>query len=260
MEFYTLASGSGGNCSLVRTEKEVLLFDVGISCRRIERSLDHLGLSLGEVSAVFITHEHADHISGLDALSRKCAAPIYASCGSARTLPERVIPFTAGDSFALESCTERSFATSHDAAEPVGYRIDGTDGSLGILTDTGYVTEAAADALLGVDMLLLEANHDVELLQSGPYPDFLKRRILGARGHLSNADAAEFAIRAVGGGANDIILAHISEENNTPELAEYTIIRALESADYFAGIRIAPRNELSEVHICKKSLSFALES
>lgn len=257
MEFYTLASGSGGNCSLVRAGSTLLLFDAGISCRRIEQSLKALGLTLGDLSAVFLTHEHADHIGGLKTLAKKCSAPIYASRGMAAALPAIPRVLAAGDALDLPGCRVRSFSTSHDAADPVGYRVDSADGSLGILTDTGFVTDAAREALTGVDTLLLEANHDIELLKSGPYPYFLKQRILGSEGHLSNAAAAEFARFAAEHGTRDILLAHLSKENNTPALAEYAVGRALQSAGISVRLGVAPRETMSEVHLCRKSPSFA---
>ena len=170
MEFYTLASGSSGNCSLVCAGDTLLLIDAGISCRRIEQSLRALGRTLGDLTAVFITHEHADHVGGLATLSKKSAAPVYVTRGVSHILTCPVVAFTAGDTLEFAGCTVRSFSTSHDAVDPVGYRIDAPDGSLGILTDTGFVTDAARESLPGVDMLLLEANHDVETLQYGPYP------------------------------------------------------------------------------------------
>ena len=178
MEFYTLASGSSGNCSLVCAGDTLLLIDAGISCRRIEQSLRALGRTLGDLTAVFITHEHADHVGGLATLSKKSAAPVYVTRGVSHILTCPVVAFTAGDTLKFAGCTVRSFSTSHDAVDPVGYRVDAPDGSLGILTDTGFVTDAAHEALAGVDTLLLEANHDVETLQYGPYPYFLKRRNL----------------------------------------------------------------------------------
>ena len=160
MEFYTLASGSSGNCSLVCAGDTLLLIDAGISCRRIEQSLRALGRTLGDLTAVFITHEHADHVGGLATLSKKSAAPIYVTRGVSHILTCPVVAFTAGDTLEFAGCTVRSFSTSHDAVDPVGYRVDAADGSLGILTDTGFVTDAARESLPGVDTLLLEANHD----------------------------------------------------------------------------------------------------
>lgn len=257
MEFYTLASGSSGNCTLVRAGRTLLLLDAGISCRRITQSLRSLGLTLDDLTAVFITHEHADHVNGLATLTKKCAAPVYVTRGAARVLTCPVTAFTAGETLRFESCAVRSFSTSHDAIDPVGYRIDAPDGSFGVLTDTGFVTDEAAQALAGVDALLLEANHDVQTLQYGTYPYFLKQRILGAQGHLSNDAAAEFALRAVRSGTRDILLAHLSSENNTPEMAEYAVARALQAAGLSVRLGVAPRETMSEVHPCKRSPSYA---
>ena len=151
----------------------------------------------------------------------------------------------------------KSFHTSHDARESVGYRIESTDGSLAVLTDTGVITGEAHDLALGADMLLLEANHDVEMLKTGPYPYYLKQRILGECGHLSNETAAEFAVECVRAGTSDILLAHLSGENNTPQLAEYTVGRALQASGLSVRLSAAPRDTISEVHICRRSPSFA---
>jgi len=261
MEFYTLASSSGGNAALVRCGGTAVLLDAGISARRITQSLALLGMTPDELDAILITHEHSDHVSGLATLTKKYAVPVYASRGTAHFLPQTASVlrmFDAGGAFAVGELEIHSFRTSHDAADSVDYRIDGADGSVGALTDTGYVTDAAAQMLEGVDTLLLEANHDVEMLKSGPYPYHLKQRILGNHGHLSNAAAAEFALHCVKNGTADILLAHLSAENNTPEAAEYTVARKLQAGGCSVRLGVAPRGQLSEVHtVCKKSPSFA---
>ena len=261
MEFYTLASSSSGNSALVRCGNTALLLDAGISARRVVQSLALLGMTPDALDAVLITHEHSDHVSGIATLTKKYAIPVYASRGTAHFLPQAAGAlriFDAGDIFAVGELEIHSFRTSHDAADSVDYRIDAPDGSLGALTDTGYVTDAAARTLEGVDTLLLEANHDVEMLKSGPYPYHLKRRILGEHGHLSNHAAADFALHCVKHGTTDILLAHLSAENNTPEAAEYTVARRLQADGCSVRLGVAPRDRLSEVHtICKKSPSFA---
>ena len=263
MEFYTFASGSGGNAALVRERNTALLIDAGISARRITQSLAALGIAPSELGAILITHEHADHIKGLKTLCRKCPAPVYASRGTAQSLSyagNALRVFDAGECFTVGAFAIRSFASSHDAADPVGYRIDCERGSLGFLTDTGFVTNAAYDTLLGVELLLLEANHDVETLQSGPYPPFLKARILGDHGHLSNVQAGEFALESVKAGTSDIMLAHLSRENNTPVMAEYAVARKLQQHGYSVRLCTAPRDTMSEVHLCRKSPSFVSEN
>lgn len=263
MEFFTLASGSSGNCAVLRTQEDCFLIDAGISCRRIEQSLRARGLSLSALTAVFITHEHTDHIGGLATLLKKCAAPIYASRGTAGALrntltaaPGRICAIPCGDTADFSSCRVRLFALSHDTGDPTGFRFDGTDGSLGVLTDTGIVTDEAREVLLGVDTLLLESNHDVGMVENGPYPYHLKKRILGREGHLSNAAAAEFALSCVKHGTQDILLAHLSAENNTPAAAEYTVARALQKGGHNVRLTVAPRDTMSEVHLCRKSPSF----
>lgn len=255
MEFYTLASSSGGNAALLRHGGTAILLDAGISARRIAQALAALGLTPERLNAVLITHEHSDHVSGVATLSKKYAVPIYASRGTAHFLScagENLRIFEAGEAFAVGDFEVRSFRTSHDAADSVDYRLDCPDGSFGALTDTGFVTDAAAAALPGVDVLLLEANHDPDMLQSGPYPYHLKRRVLGERGHLSNEAAAEFALCCARGGTGDILLAHLSAENNTPALAEYTVGRRLQSGGCAVRLNVAPRSATSEVHtVCK---------
>ena len=258
MEFLTIASGSEGNAALLRSGGTVLLIDAGISARRIRQALSEM--QIAAPSAVLITHEHSDHIKGLKVLSAQCAAPVYASRGTAPLLPcpaPLCRAFSAGDSFSVGALTVRSFSTSHDAADSVGYRIDGPDGSFGLLTDTGFVPDAAAEVLRGVDILLLEANHDEEMLRTGPYPYPLKERILGPRGHLSNAAAAEFALCMARAGTGTVLLAHLSKENNTPAAAEYAVARRLQSEGQSVRLSVAPRSERSEEFVCRKSPSFA---
>ena len=253
MEFYTLASSSGGNAALVRHGGTAVLLDAGISARRITQALAALGLTPGELEGLLITHEHSDHVSGVATLCKKYGVPVYASRGTAYFLSERAAGclriFEAGDAFSLGNFQVRSFRTSHDAADSVDYRLDCAGGSFGALTDTGVITAEAAALLPGVDILLLESNHDVEMLSSGPYPYPLKQRILGERGHLSNEAAAEFALRCAREGTGDILLAHLSAENNTPELAEYAVGRTLQAAGCALRLGVAPRDRLSEVHI-----------
>ncbi len=263
MEFVTLASSSSGNAALIRCGDTAILLDAGISARRITQSLAAFGMTPGELDAVLVTHAHSDHVGGIASLTKKYAVPVYASRGAARflTCAAPVLrTFDAGDAFALGTLEIRSFRTSHDAADSVDYRFDAPDGSLGALTDTGVVTDEAAQTLEGVDALLLEANHDVEMLRNGPYPYHLKQRILSDRGHLSNDAAAEFALHCARQGTRDILLAHLSAENNTPAAAEYAVGRRLQAAGCAIRLGVAPKSapgERHEVCSCKKSPSFA---
>jgi len=255
MDFYTLASSSSGNAALLRSGDYAVLLDAGISARRIAQSLAPLGLTPDALDAVLVTHEHSDHIGGVATLVKKYGVPVYASRGTARRLscpPELLHTFDAGDAFSVGALEITSFRTSHDASDSVDYRVDAPDGSFGALTDTGYVTDEAADVLAGVELLLLEANHDVETLRRGPYPYYLKQRILSDFGHLSNDAAAEFALYCTERGACDILLAHLSDENNTPAMAEYAVARRLQAAGCTVRLGVAPKAALSDVHaVCR---------
>ena len=161
----------------------------------------------------------------------------------------RLQPLEPGAPAALGDCQVSAFPTSHDAPGSCGYRIDTGDGSVGVLTDSGFVTDEAAETLTGVDLAVLEANHDVETLQSGPYPYYLKRRILGAGGHLCNEEAARFAVALAGSGTEEIVLAHLSRENNTPAMALRAVETALSAAGLSPALSVAPRDTLGPAHI-----------
>ena len=225
MELRVFASGSSGNCLLLSSGSTHILIDARISKRRIEQSLAQSGLSMREIGGVLITHEHSDHISGLKMLIKHYALPIYAPRTVANRLrgclPEaegllHVIP--VNEAFTIGSLTVNAFHTPHDTDESVGYRVEG-EGIFALATDMGHVTEEVFSALSGADTVLIESNHDEEMLRYGPYPIYLKRRILSDRGHLSNACCAELSRKLALGGTRRIILGHLSRENNTPVLA-----------------------------------------
>lgn len=250
---HTFASGSEGNCLLLTAGGVHLLVDAGISCKRIVASLAALGLTLDDIDAILLTHEHSDHIAGLATLTKRHDTPLYASPGTERQLCYRIAgidrylrSLSCGDSLTVGEVTVTPFATSHDAFGSQDYRIDCRGAAVGILTDTGYVTDEAAEALRGVDLLVLESNHDIEWLRSGPYPYSLKQRILSDEGHLSNDAAAAFAVEMARHGTAEIVLAHLSRENNTPARALETVRMALDGAG-FEKVRLtaAPRGEIS---------------
>ena len=248
----TLASGSSGNCALLSSGSTHLLVDAGISARRITRSLSELGLTPDDLSAIFITHEHSDHISGLTTLLKHHAIPICTAEGTARQLTYR-IPFVEehlrtvepGVPFALGDLEVTPFSTLHDAASPMSCTV--TDGvrKAAVVTDLGVVTEEVLSAIRGSHLLLLEANHDVEWLRSGPYPVFLKERILGDRGHLSNDACANLCAQAEDWGATRVVLAHLSKENNTPQRALDTVAAALLPG---MPVTVAPRDTLGPAY------------
>ena len=241
LELCTLASGSSGNSLLVTDGRTHVLVDAGISCRRICTGLKELGVEPTELAGVLITHEHSDHISGLTTLTKQLRLPVYASPGTGRQLCYRIAfleellrPVAPGEGFSVGGLAIESFPTSHDAAESVGYALSAGGRKAAVVTDLGYVAEA---------------NHDVEWVQSGPYPYHLKARILGDRGHLSNEAGAELAWTAVEGGARTVVLAHLSHENNTPARAHEVVRGVLERRGAAVGrdvaLEVAPRSEKS---------------
>ena len=262
---HTLASGSSGNALVLLSGGTRILLDAGVSCRRITASLAELGLAPGDLDAILITHTHTDHISGLRTLLKRTDAPVWTTPRTGRDLlyrlPEledRLCPAEPGVPFEVGTCTITAVTTSHDAPGACGYRMDTADGSVGVLTDTGCITDQAADLLPGVDLAVLEANHDVETLCSGPYPYYLKQRILGLEGHLSNSDAAAFAVTLAERGASEIVLAHLSRENNTPAMALTAVETALAGAGLAPVLSVAPRDVLGPAHtlvrraVCRK--------
>ena len=263
MTLHTIASGSEGNCLLLACGGTHILIDAGISLRRIKTALSQLGLGMEDIHAILLTHGHTDHIAALGTLCKHHKTPLYASAGAAAQICDKfgaaqyqMHTVHTGEPFSVGCVTVTPFPTSHDAWGSMDYRVDGEGGSVGVLTDTGYVTDEAYDALMGVDLLVLESNHDIEWLRSGPYPYYLKERILGAYGHLSNDDAARFAMEMAQRGTREIVLAHLSRENNTPARALDTVQRALNAADCQVRLSAAPRCELCryevEADLCRK--------
>ena len=250
MRFVAFASSSGGNCSLIQGCGASVLLDAGISLRRIRAALSLRGMTPGELEGLFITHEHGDHIASLKSLTKYYALPVYAPAPVARRLSalmpelESVLrPLDPGEPVVLGGLTITAFPTSHDTEGSAGYRIDSPEGRFGLCTDTGVVTDGMLAAMAGCDAALIEANHDVDMLRRGPYPYPLKRRILSARGHLSNDDCAAFACALARAGAKQLVLGHLSQENNTPRRALDTVREALD-ADGWTDVTVwvAPRD------------------
>ena len=234
MRVCIFASGSGGNCLLVSDGNTNILIDAGISARRVENALAMAGLAADDIGGVFVTHEHSDHVKGLPQLVKKHGTPIFVPrtvaarmLGAMPALEESVSIIPVGESFPFGNIVISAFHTMHDTDESVGYVIEG-DGSFGIATDTGCINEEITSALAGVGTVVIESNHDVQMLRDGPYPVYLKKRMLSDNGHLSNDDCARFARRLAESGTRQIILGHLSRENNRPAIALETVGAALE--------------------------------
>lgn len=255
-QFCTLSSGSGGNAALLSAGDTHILIDMGISCRRVLHSLTQLGLKGEALSAVLITHEHSDHIAGLATYIKKHQTPIFTTPETARQLMRRIAGIAPllrcvawGERITVGSVTVTVLPTSHDCSGSCAFHMETEGGAVGYLTDTGYIPEETGKALRGVSLLMLESNHDVEMLCTGPYPYALKQRVLGEYGHLSNDAAAKFALDCAKAGTQAIILAHLSRENNTPQRAMDTVGRMLETAAYQGSLCCAPQDQVSEVFV-----------
>jgi phosphoribosyl 1,2-cyclic phosphodiesterase len=235
-----LASGSAGNCTVVSSSGTRLLVDAGLSCREVLRRMLLCGENSRAIDAILITHEHTDHIGGLRMLAKRLKVPIYitgatyqayqkfARNGAGKRIAlDRLELFSSGHAFQIGDITVKPFTIPHDAEDPVGFtfRCDGI--KVGICTDLGYLPASVRDHLRGCHVLMIESNHDLELLRGGPYPWSVKQRVMSRVGHLSNDALADFLASDYDGGAEFLILAHLSEKNNHPEIARTTAERAL---------------------------------
>ena len=241
MKLCSIASGSSGNCIFAGSDKTSLLVDAGISGKRIEFGLNEIDRTTADIDAILITHEHSDHIKGLGVVARKYKIPIYATAGTIDALlamnslgkmPEGIFHEIRED----EPCVIRDiavhpFSISHDAAQPVGYRLENGGKRIGIATDMGQYDDYISEHLSELDGLLLESNHDVNMLQVGRYPYYLKQRILGSRGHLSNETAGQLLCRLLHDGMKKILLGHLSRENNYEALAFETVCAEITMGD-----------------------------
>lgn len=238
--FCALASGSKGNAVFVGSETRGVLVDAGLPRREMERRLAAVGRGPGDVAAVVVTHDHWDHIRGVGAWARRYGVPVYvpesSGCSAEKWWGRRecggvdVRPFASGYGFEIEGLSFLPFSTPHDAPQSVGFRV--TDGAavLGFATDLGFVSPEVRNALQGVDILYVESNHDEGLLMGGPYPAFLKKRIVSDLGHLSNESCRQVVAQVLHRGLRAVVLGHVSEVNNEPRLAFRTVQGVLEAA------------------------------
>ena len=241
MRMCSIASGSSGNCIYVGSDNSHLLIDTGISKKRIEEGLNKLEIKGDELDGILITHEHSDHIKGLGVFSRKYEIPIYATPGtiagikessSLGKMPEGLLhPIKADHPFQLGELDVHPFVISHDANEPSGYRIEQGGKSVAVATDLGKYDDYTVENLKNLDAILLEANHDIRMLQVWKYPYYLKQRILGEKGHLSNENAGRLLCRLLHDNMKAIFLGHLSRENNYEELAYETVCSEVTMGD-----------------------------
>lgn len=261
MDFCSIASGSSGNCIFVGTDHSSVLIDAGISGKKIAAGLNEIDRAMEELDAILITHEHSDHIKGLGVLARKYGIPIYSSAGTIRALKmqqpvgpvdedlfHEIVP---DQWFSVGELDVRPFRVSHDAAEPVAYRFACGGKSVAVATDLGCYDDYIVENLKDLDAVLIESNHDINMLQVGTYPYYLKQRILGSRGHLSNEHAGRLLGEILNDRMQAVMLGHLSRENNYEALALATVCAEVTMGDNpFKAedfrIQIAKRDEPSQ--------------
>jgi len=227
-----LASGSRGNTAVVESSQARILVDAGISCRETFKRLKLAGLDPKSISAILITHEHSDHVYGLATLAKKLDLPVFMTGAThqawARSLRDdagqlpklaKLEIFSAGRQFQVADITVTPFTIPHDAADPVGFTFRAEGAKIAFATDLGYMPASVRDHLRRCDVIIIESNHDLEMLRVGPYPWSVKQRVMSRVGHLSNDSLAQFFAEDYDGGASHIVLAHLSEQNNHPEVA-----------------------------------------
>jgi phosphoribosyl 1,2-cyclic phosphodiesterase len=247
MQFISFSSGSSGNCYLLRTEHSMLLLDVGLSPRKVKQYLHEYGLSLPDVDAILITHDHTDHIKGAGLLSEECQLPVYTTeiihegmcrnyCMPCKVPAELRRIVQKDTSFDVGDFHITPFDVPHDSSDCVGYLIEAEGLVFCLVTDVGHVTDVIRQAVGRANYLVLEANHDVDMLNMGPYPAYLKGRIKGEKGHLSNEEGARLVAEHATRALRHLWLCHLSEENNHPELVRKTYEQVLSEYGIKAGL------------------------
>ena len=259
MHFCSLFSGSSGNSLFVSAGGTKILVDAGLSCKKIFSALESIGQNPTEISAIFISHEHIDHVRGAGIISRKLNIPVFANENTwakmnplvGNVAPQNIKIFNTTEHFQHGGIQILPFPIPHDAAEPVGFNFFANDRKLTIATDIGHVNDEILSYVDGSDLILLESNHDLEMLRIGPYPYYLKRRIEGSHGHLSNDTASEIVAFLAERGTSRFVLGHLSKDNNFPELAYLTMRNKLQTKNLVIGedvlVEIAGRDSVGKM-------------
>jgi phosphoribosyl 1,2-cyclic phosphodiesterase len=251
-----LGSGSSGNCTFLATSRARVLVDAGFSLREITRRLALIGERPESLQGVFITHEHSDHIGGLARLAKKLRIPVYISAMTREALPPNtelpaVETIQPGQRYQIEDLVIEPFTIPHDAVDPMGFRFTGEGLRMAVATDLGYLPMNVKDYLRGCHCMVIESNHDLEMLKNGPYPWYVKERVWSRTGHLSNRDLATFLREEHDGETQVMVLAHLSEQNNHPQIARMEAATALEqrasSVSSQAKLIVSSQNEPTEV-------------
>lgn len=256
IKFCNLYSGSSGNSTYIEYNDTRILIDAGVSCQKIVKGLSDLGVTLDMIDGILITHEHSDHVKGLTAISKKFNTPIYATPKTWNQMALLKLPeynhviFNANESFELGELKVHPFSIPHDAVDPCAFNITAGNKKLTVATDMGHVTRGIYEKLTGSDVLLLESNYDSNTLSYSSYPYFLKRRIASDVGHLSNETASKVIKKLYDDtGIHNIILGHLSKENNFPELAYQTVVNAFGEMPKGFNLSVAERDKIDNVLI-----------
>ena len=247
-----LASGSSGNCTFLSTGRTRILVDAGLSRKEILARLAAIGEAPEKLDAILISHEHSDHIAGLPRLATKLEIPIFLTDRTAPAIDwseskATVEPFQAGHRLSIGDLDVDTFTIPHDAADPVGFTFHTQGLKLGLVTDLGYIPDSVRFHLRGTDLLILESNHDLEMLKVGPYPWAVKQRVMGRNGHLSNEVVSEFIRNDLDTTTSVLVLGHLSEHNNHPELVRRAASQALEGRALFTRLVVAEPRQQTEV-------------
>ncbi len=255
----SLYSGSSGNSFFVQSENTKILIDAGVSCKKIETALKNgFNLCLSDIDAIFVTHEHIDHTKSLGLISSKYNLPVFATGGTWNVINEKENKisienkkvFTVNKSFDFKDLRIFPFSTPHDAAEPCGFNIYNNNSKISIVTDLGYIDDTVFNNLKDSSFLMLESNYEPNILKLSSYPYNLKKRILSNQGHLSNNEASETISKLVDYGLKDVLLIHLSKENNVPEIAYQTALEKLKNANCpldNISLTVAPRDMPSKI-------------
>ena len=248
-----LASGSSGNCALLATERTRILVDAGLSYKALVRRMESVGEAVETLNAVLVTHEHSDHVCGLARLARRLGIPVYISKLTAPAVdwgevPPRLECFQAGASFVVGDIEVDSFGIPHDAIDPVGFCFYAENIKIAVATDLGYITESVKFHLRRASLMLLESNHDVEMMKVWPYPWSVQQRVMSRVGHLSNDTISDFLLRDFDGSPVRLILGHLSEHNNHPEIVRLVATQALERRGLATPLEIASQTRPTEVY------------
>lgn len=250
MKVSVLSSGSKGNCTYVETNNHKILIDIGTSCLYVEKSLKSIGVEPNEIDIVLITHAHIDHVNGLKVFSKKYNPQVYISDKILKESNLNIEKISNEEEINIDSDIKiKSIRLSHDVTDIKGYVIEENDESMVYITDTGYINENNFEYIKNKNLYVFESNHDIEKLMNNPkYPHHTKIRILSDKGHLSNKDSAYYLSKLIGNNTHHIILAHLSEQNNTEDLALSTLKETLERKNIdFKDIKVARQNEMTEL-------------